>query len=100
MWEKQRDWNRLERAAQNASAKGALNLCCGVLGLQTDAELVDVKDNDRIVLSYVQSADHPDFARSMIKLETLMRHVMGVAIDLRLESKEDKNKRAGRNGRE
>lgn len=84
---------------QNESAKASLKACCKLLGLQEDAELIDVKENDRFVLSYTQSPNHPDFGKNMIKLERLMRHTMGIVIDLRLEAVEDKNKRLQRTGR-
>jgi hypothetical protein len=71
-----------------------------MLGLQEDAKVIEVKDNDRFVLSYEQDPTKPDFGKNMIKLEKLMRQTMGVVVDLRLETKEDKNRRAGRNGRE
>lgn len=96
----QRDWIKLEQRAQSSAARSHLKSCCQILGLQDNVELIDVKDNDRFVLSYTQDPLKPEFSRNMIKLETLMRQTMGVVIDLRLESKEDKNKRAGRNGRE
>lgn len=95
----QRDWIKLEHRDQYSAAKAILKQCCHILGIQ-EAELIDVKDNDRFVLSYTQDPTKPEFSRNMIKLETLMRQTMGVVIDLRLESKEDKNRRAGRNGRE
>ncbi len=98
-WEKQRDWNRLEHASQNEAAKYSLKVCCELLGLQTDVELIEVKENDRFVLQYEQDPTKPDFGKAMIRLETLMRQTMGVVIDLRLEAKEDKNKRVERTGR-
>ncbi len=99
-WEIQKDWNQLERTTQNEAAKHHLKQCCQILGLQTDVELIDVKDNDRFVLSYTQDPTKPDFGMNMIKLETLMRQTMNVVVDLRLEPMADKNKRASRNGRE
>lgn len=96
-WEKQRDWNGLEQSAQAESAKSALKLCCDILGLQNNVEVVGVKDNDRFVLSYTQDPTKPDFARNMIKLEKLMRQTLGVVVDLRLSEKADKNKRFDRN---
>lgn len=98
-WEQQRDWNRLEVSTQNEDAKSFLKMACNVLGLQENVELVDVKDNDRFVLHYEQSLSHPDFGRNMIRVETLMRQLMGVVVDLRLEAKEDRNKRKERTGR-
>lgn len=98
-WEQQRDWNRLEVASQNEAAKSALKMCCKILGLQEDVEIIDVKDNDRFVLEYEQSPTHPDFGRAMIRVESLMRQTMGIVVDLRLEAKEDRNKRMQRTGR-
>ncbi len=98
-WEKQRDWNRLEVASQNEAAKSSLKICCKILGLQEDVDLIDVKDNDQFVLSYAQDEKFPDFGRNMIKLEGLMRHTLGVVVDLRLEPKADKNNRMQRTGR-
>lgn len=98
-WRDQMDWNALEATTQNEAAKSSLKMCCKVLGLQEDVELIDVKDNDRLVLHYEQSPGHPDFGRNMIRLESLMRQTMGVVIDLRLEAKEDRNKRTQRTGR-
>lgn len=98
-WREQREWNQLEVASQNEAAKSSLKLCCKILGLQEDVELIEVKDNDRIVLGYEQSPGHPDFGRNMIRLESLMRQTMGVVIDLRLEAKQDRNNRIQRTGR-
>lgn len=99
-WETQKAWIQFEQGKQKVLAGFNLYECCKVLGLQTEVQIIDVKDNDRFILSYEQDPTKPEFSRNMIKLETLMRQTMGVVIDLRLESKEDKNKRAGRNGRE
>ncbi len=96
-WENQRDWNRLEAKTQNMAAKGLLKTCCQLLGLQEDAEIVDVQENDRFILRYSQDPSRPDFGNGMIKLERLMRQTMGIVIDLRLETLEDKNKRTDRN---
>lgn len=96
-WERQRDWNKLERRSQNENAKHTLKACCKMLGLQEDVELIDVKENDRFVLFYEQSGTHPDFGMNMIRLETLMRKFLGVVVDLRLEVEPDKNKREQRN---
>lgn len=98
-WESQKAWIQLDEASQVSRAQYALTNCCIYLNIPIPV-VVGIKDNDRFVLSYEQDPEKNDFAKSMIKLETLMRQTMGVVIDLRLESKEDKNKRAGRNGRE
>ena len=98
-WEIQSAWVKLDESKQTANAKLHLDACCKILNIQTP-ELLGVKDNDRFILSYEQDPIKPDFGKQMIKLETLMRQTMGVVVDLRLETKEDKNKRAGRNGRE
>ncbi len=98
-WERQRDWNKMERLTQNENAKSVLKQCCRILGLQDDVELIDVITNDRFVLHYEQSSIHPDFGKNMIKLESMMRGTLGVVVDLRLEAKEDKNKRVQRTGR-
>lgn len=96
-WERQKNWNILSEADQKAQASPHLKLCCKILGLQEDVELLDIKDKDRFVLSYVQDPSKPDFAKNMIKLERLMRQTIGIAVDLRLEPLKDKNKRFDRN---
>jgi hypothetical protein len=98
-WEIQSAWNKIDETRQTVRAQAALKTCCQVLGIQDDARVIGVKDNDRFVLSYEQDPMKPDFGKHMIKLETLMREVMGVVVDLVLEPMEDKNKRAQRNGR-
>lgn len=99
-WERQRDWNRLEIASQNEAAKAVLKTCCKMLGLQEDVELLDVQENDRFVLYYEQDPNFPDFGMKMIQLERLMRNIMGIVVDLRLEPRKDKNNRPTRTGRE
>lgn len=98
-WERQRDWNKMERATQNEAAKAALKACCQILHLQTDVELVSVTENDRFTLKYLQDPLKPDFGKSMIKLERLMRQALGVVVDLRLEPKADKNQGGNRNSK-
>ena len=99
-WEKQKAWIQFSESQQVYAAQFALDICTQTLGLQGNVLVQEVKDNDRFVLTYEQDPTKPDFGSHMIKLETLMRQTMGVVVDLRLETKEDKNKRAGRNGRE
>lgn len=82
----------MDESHQTERAKAVLKNCCLMLGIQ-EAQLIGVKDNDRFILSYEQDPTKPDFAKNMIKLETLMRKTMGVVIDLRLEAKEDRAKR-------
>ena len=95
-WEKQRDWNRLEVSTQNEAAKQSLKVCCKLLGLEENVELIDVKENDRFVLQYQQDPNMPDFGKNMIRLETLMRQTLGVVVDLRLEAKSDLNRMGNR----
>lgn len=78
-------------------AEGALASVCATLGLQEDVKIVEVKNKWRWTLEYVQSANHPEFSRNMIKIERLLQERLGRPIDLRLESEEDKNKRKQRN---
>lgn len=99
-WENQKAWIQLAEDQQQKRAQLAVTNACFYLGLQSDVQVVEVKDNDRFVLSYTQDQAKPDFAMNMIKLERLMRQTMGVVVDLRLETKEDRNNRAKRNGRE
>jgi hypothetical protein len=99
-WEQQKQWNSLEQRTQNENGKAALKQCCQLLGLQDDVELLSVDENDRFKLRYEQDPTKKHFASNMIKLEKLMRQVLGVVVDLRLEPMKDKNNRAGRNGRE
>ncbi len=75
-----------------------LHDACRALGLQTDVELVSVI-GFRWTLDYTQSKSraHPDFAKSMIKLERHLQEKLKRPIDLRLESESDKNKRKQRN---
>lgn len=98
-WEVQSAWNVIDESAQRARAQAALTTCVQYLGLQTNVLVSSVKDNDRFILTYEQDPGKPDFGKNMIRLETMMRDVMGVVVDLRLETRVDKNKRAERNGR-
>lgn len=98
-WKEQVLWNAMDEAYHQELAQQWLTMCSKTLGLQEDAQVLAVKDRDRFILSYEQDPTKPDFAKNMIKLETLMRQTMSITVDLRLEPKEDKNKRAARNGR-
>lgn len=69
---------------------------CKELGLQEDIELRDF-NGLKWTLEYVQSSNHPDFSRNMIKLERMLQEKTGKPIDLRLQPKADKNKRFDRN---
>lgn len=95
-WEEQKNWNVLQEADHVARAAPILKQCCKYLGLQEDVELLAVKDKDRFLLSYAQDPTKPDFGKAMIKLETMMRTVMGVVVDLRLEAKTDLNRMGNR----
>jgi len=73
-----------------------LTSACVQMGLQDDVLVVKV-DGFRWVLSYEQNPSYPDFGRSMIGLERNLQLFTKRPIDLRLESKEDKNRRIQRN---
>lgn len=98
-WETQKAWIQLDESSQASQAQGALTICCRFMGLQEDVQVIEVKDNDRFVLSYEQDPTKPDFGKHMIKLERLMKQALGVVVDLRLESKEDLAKRKKRRER-
>lgn len=84
------------KETKNEERQLQLSLCCKMLGLQQDVELIKV-DGFRWTLDYDQSPDHPDFGRNMIKLERMLQLMNKRPVDLRLPAMEDKNKRKQRN---
>ncbi len=89
----------MNQEVQRILERNELHLrCCLDLGLQPLVTLIEVK-GFRWTLEYTQSPNHPDFGNGMIKLERLLQERTGRPIDLRLEAKEDKNKRVERTGR-
>jgi hypothetical protein len=68
-------------------------------GLQVDVLVTEIKNDTRLVLSFKQNPDKPDFGRHMIKLERWLRAQMGFEVELQLESIEDRNRREERTKR-
>lgn len=67
--------------------------------LQEDVLVTEIKNDTRFVLSYKQNPEFPDFGRHMIKLERWLREKLGLAVELQLESIEDRNRREERTKR-
>lgn len=80
-----------------SSAETWLREACLLLGLQTDLKVVMVVNRWRWTLEYEQDQEKPDVGMNLIKLERALQHALKRPIDLRLESKEDKNMRKKRN---
>jgi hypothetical protein len=87
----------MEGISDISYAGRALHEACAQLGLQTDVKIVSVVNRWRWTLDYEQSPAHPDFAKQMIKLETLLQSTLKRPIDLRLEPMADRNLRKKRN---
>ncbi len=69
------------------------------MGLQTDIQVSEVKNN-RWTLVFDQSEHYSDVGRHMIRLEAIIRSIMGLdQVELMCEAEADKNKRDVRTGR-
>ena len=80
-----------------SAAEEWLKSACMTLGLQSNVKIIGVVNKWRWTLEYEQDPAKPDFALSMIDLESTLRRTLGRPIDLRLESESDKNRRKQRN---
>ncbi len=92
-------WLGLASSEKMRRAQTALTEGCRALGLQVDVLVTEIKSETRLVLSYKQNPDKPDFGRHMIKLERWLREKMGIEVELQLESLEDRNRREERTKR-
>lgn len=81
------------------TAQSAIAHICAQMGLQTDIKVSEIK-GDRWTLVYDQSEHHPDVGRHMIRMERIIRNIMGFEnVELMCEAEADKNKRDVRTGR-
>lgn len=92
-------WVQLSPAEKLKQAQITLTEACRSFGLQVDVLVTEIKNETRLVLSYKQATDKPDFGRHMIKLERWLRTKMGFEVELQLESIEDRNRREERTKR-
>lgn len=72
---------------------------CAILGLQQDIQIVEMKDRGRIMLSYTQKPEYPNFGHAMIRLERWMKERLQTELELQLESTDDRSKRDAKSGR-
>ncbi len=80
-----------------SAAETWMREACLLLGLQTNLKVVSVTNRWRWTLEFEQDPLKPDVGMNMIKLERALQTALKRPIDLRLESKEDKNMRKKRN---
>jgi hypothetical protein len=92
-------WLALAPEEKLKQAQIQLTAACREFGLQVDVLVTEIKNDTRLVLSYKQNPEKPDFGRHMIKLERWLRSKMGFEIELQLESIEDRNRREERTKR-
>jgi hypothetical protein len=89
-------WLSLSPQEQIELAATHLQAGARSLGLQEDVQVLEVKNQTRLVLSYKQNLKFPDFGRHMIQLERWIREDMNTPVELQLESMEDRNRRLER----
>jgi len=92
-------WKAMSSIAKLERAQGLVTKGCIRLGLQMSVQVIDIKNDTRLVLSYTQDPTKPNFGHHMIKLERWLRSELGFEVELQLESIEDRNKRVQRSGR-
>lgn len=91
-------WKNLDTSDKMDRAKFALEGAITELNLSgLHCEVVDVKDDVRIVLSY--GAGENPLAPHLIKLERILRRTLDSRLELQMESLVDKNKRESRTKR-
>lgn len=78
-------------------AENAIKSACTKLGLQEDIKVVSVTNRWRWTLDFEQDLGKPDVSTNMIKMERIIQEELKRPVDLRLESKADKNMRKKRN---
>lgn len=93
------DWLALSPEEKIVHAQRRVLEGCKELGLQQDVQVVEIKNDTRFVLSYIQNKEMPDFGRHMIKLERGLRKKLSFEVELQLESIDDRNKRVERTKR-
>lgn len=70
------------------------------MGLQTTGvEIVQIKNDTRLVLSLKQDINFPSFGNKLIQIERALRNKFGVELEFQVEGIEDRNKRVERSGR-
>lgn len=92
-------WLELSYEDKMKQAQIVLVEGCRHFNLQVDVLVTEIKNDTRLVLSYKQNPEMPDFGRHMIKLERWLREKMGFTVELQLESIEDRNRREERTKR-
>ncbi len=93
------EWLLLSPEEKLVAARNFLTATCEELGLQTNVEVVEIKNDTRLVLHYTQQTDKPNFGNAMIRLERRLRDKMHFEVELQLEAIEDRNKRVERTQR-
>ena len=70
------------------------------MGLQTTGvEIVQIKNDTRLVLSLRQDPKLPSFGNKLIQMERALRNKFGAELEFQVEGVEDRNKRVERSGR-
>ena len=70
------------------------------MGLQTTGvEIVQIKNDTRLVLSLKQDINFPSFGNKLIQIERALRAKFGAELEFQVEGIEDRNKRVERSGR-
>lgn len=91
-------WKKLDTPDKMERASFALEKALTELKLgDAQCDVVDVKDDVRIVISYTSGAN--DLAPNLIKLERVLRNTLDPRLELQMESIVDKNKREMRTQR-
>lgn len=79
--------------------QNVLNEGLSMFNLQPSVRVVSVSGDNRVTLSYTQDPKYQEFHPQMIRLEGFMRNMLNTNIELRLENKEDRNKRDAKSER-
>lgn len=92
-------WLSLSPEEKMKHAQMKLTEACREFGVQVDVLVTEIKNDTRLVLSYKQNPEMPNFGHAMIKMERRLRAQMGFEVELQLESIEDRNRREERTKR-